>query len=451
MKSVPVGRRASAVVALLAPVAVLAVLVAALLRRPLVLAGAAVCMSVGVAAAAYAITRTGLRRVLAMILTVIALVLALLYLIDGSGGPLALLLAVGLALLGGIATKHALGRDLPALKSSPTPGTPVGPAARPVLLMNPKSGGGKVERFDLVEEARRRGIEPVVLAPGDDLLQLAERAVDGGADVIGMAGGDGSQALVATVAARRDVGFVCVPAGTRNHLAMDLGLDRGDVVAALDAFGEAVERRIDLGLVGGRVFVNNATVGLYAKIVQSPAYRDRKIGTALELLPGMLGPDAVPFDLRFTGPDGTEHASAHLVLVSNDRYELGSGEGFGSRRHMDTGALGIVAATFRSSGELARMIESAASGRTWRPPGWVEWADDSFRLRSSQPVEIGVDGEAMLLDPPIEFRTLPGALRVRIPLHAPGYSPAAAAPPKGWAAVTALLQTATGRPVDIES
>jgi diacylglycerol kinase family enzyme len=451
MKSVPVGRRASAVVALLAPVAVLAVLVAALLRRPLVLAGAAVCMSVGVAAAAYAITRTGLRRVLAMILTVIALVLALLYLIDGSGGPLALLLAVGLALLGGIATKHALGRDLPALKSSPTPGTPVGPAARPVLLMNPKSGGGKVERFDLVEEARRRGIEPVVLAPGDDLLQLAERAVDGGADVIGMAGGDGSQALVATVAARRDVGFVCVPAGTRNHLAMDLGLDRGDVVAALDAFGEAVERRIDLGLVGGRVFVNNATVGLYAKIVQSPAYRDRKIGTALELLPGMLGPDAVPFDLRFTGPDGTEHASAHLVLVSNDRYELGSGEGFGSRRHMDTGALGIVAATFRSSSEIARMVESAASGRAWRPPGWVEWADDSFRLQSAQPVEIGIDGEAMLLDPPIEFRTLPGALRVRIPLQAPGYSPAAAAPPKGWAAVTALLQTAAGRPVAIES
>jgi diacylglycerol kinase family enzyme len=106
--------------------------------------------------------------------------------------------------------------------------------------MNPKSGGGKVERFNLVEEARRRGIEPVVLAPGDDLLQLAEQAVAGGADVIGMAGGDGSQALVATVATRHDVGFVCVPAGTRNHLAMDLGLDRADVAGALDAFGEAV-------------------------------------------------------------------------------------------------------------------------------------------------------------------------------------------------------------------
>jgi diacylglycerol kinase family enzyme len=451
MKSVPLGRRASAVVALLAPLLVLAVVVVALLRRPLILAAAAACVSVGVGAAAYAVTRTGLRRGLAAGLAVLALAAAVLLLINGSGGLLTILLAVGLVVVGGVATRHAMGRDLPALKSSPTPGTPVGPAARPVLLMNPKSGGGKVERFGLVSEARRRGIEPVVLAPGDDLLQLAEQAVAGGADVIGMAGGDGSQALVATVAARHDVGFVCVPAGTRNHLAMDLGLDRSDVVAALDAFGEAVERRIDLGMVGGRVFVNNATVGLYAKIVQSPAYRDRKIGTALELLPEMLGPDAIPFDLRFTGPDGSEHASAHLVLVSNDRYELGSGEGFGSRRHMDTGALGIVAATFRSSGEIARMVESAASGRAWRPPGWVEWADDSFRLQSAQPVEIGIDGEAMLLDPPIEFRTLPGALRVRIPHQAPGYSPAAAAPPKGWTAVTALLQTAAGRPVAIGS
>jgi diacylglycerol kinase family enzyme len=451
MKSVPVGRRVSAVVALLAPLLVLAVVVVALLRRPLLLIAAAVCVSVAVGAAAFAVTRTGLRRILAAALAALALVAAILLLISGSGGLLTILLMAALVVIGGIATRHALGRNLPALKSSPTPGTPVGPAAHPVLLMNPKSGGGKVERFELVSEARRRGIEPVVLAPGDDLLELAERAVAEGADVIGMAGGDGSQALVATVATRHGIGFVCVPAGTRNHLAMDLGLDRGDVVAALDAFGEAVERRIDLGLVGGRVFVNNATVGLYAKIVQSPAYRAHKVGTALELLPEMLGPNAAPFDLRFTGPDGTEHASAHLVLVSNDRYELGSGDGFGSRRHMDTGALGIVAATFQSSSELARMVESAASGRTWRPPGWVEWADNSFQLQSSQPVEIGIDGEAMLLDPPIEFRTLPGALRVRIPHQAPGYSPAAAAPPKGWAAVTALLQTAAGRPVAIDT
>ena len=450
-KSVPLGRRVTAVVALLAPLAVLAVVVVVLLRRPLVLALAVGCVGLGVGAAAYAVTRAGIRRTLAAVLAVLALAGAVVLIFAAAGGLLVIGMVVALILLGAVATRHALGRDIKSLKSSPTPGTAVGPAARPVLLMNPKSGGGKVGRFNLVEEARRRGIEPVVLAPGDDLLALAEQAVAGGADVVGMAGGDGSQALVASVAAAHDVGFVCVPAGTRNHLAMDLGLDREDVVGALDAFGEAVERRIDLGLVGDRVFVNNATVGLYAKIVQSPAYREHKVGTALELLPAMLGPDAAPFDLRFTGPDGTEHASAHLILVSNDRYQLGSGEGFGSRRRIDGGNLGIVAATFRSPAEIARLLESGASGRNWRPPGWVEWADASFELESGRSVEIGIDGEAMVLDPPIRFRTLPGALRVRIPLGAPGYSPAAAAPTPGWAGISALLRAVAGRPVAIGS
>ena len=450
-KSVPLGRRVTAVVALLAPLALLVVVVVALVRRPLDLVLAVACVGIGVGAAAYAITRTGMRRTLAAVLAVLALAAAVVLVLAVAGGLLVLGLVVALILVGAAATRHALGRDIKSLKSSPTPGTAVGPAARPVLLMNPKSGDGKVGRFNLVEEARRRGIEPVVLAPGDDLLALAEQAVADGADVIGMAGGDGSQALVATVASRNDVGFVCVPAGTRNHLAMDLGLDRDDVVGALDAFGKAVERRIDLGLVGDRVFVNNATAGLYAKIVQSPAYRAHKVGTALELLPAMLGPDATPFDLRFTGPDGTPHASAHLIMVSNDRYQLGSGEGFGSRRTIDGGNLGIVAATFRSSAELARLLESGATGRNWRPPGWVEWAAASFQLESGQPVEIGIDGEAVVLDPPIRFRTLPGALRVRIPPHAPGYSPAATAPTPGWAGVTALLQVVAGRPVAIGS
>ena len=438
-------------VALLAPLALLAVVVLVLLRRPLVLLAAAVCVAVGLSAAAFAVTRTGLLRKGAAALAVVGLATAVILQLVAVGSLLVVALLVVLVLIGAAATRYALGRDMASLKDAPSPGDPVGPAARPVLLMNPRSGGGKVERFGLVEEARRRGIEPVVLAPGDDLLRLAEAAVADGADVIGMAGGDGSQALVAGVAAVRRVAFACVPAGTRNHLAMDLGLDRDDVVAALDAFGAAVERRVDLGLVAGRVFVNNATVGLYAKIVQSPAYRDRKVATALELLPEMLGPGADPFDLRFTGPDGTEHASAHLILVSNDRYQLGSGEGFGSRRRIDAGSLGIVAARFRSPGEIARLLESVGGGRGWRPPDWAEWSDDRFVLQSAQPVEIGIDGEAMLLDPPLEFRTLPGALRVRIPRHAPGYSPAAAAPPKGWAAVTALLQTAAGRPVAIAS
>jgi diacylglycerol kinase family enzyme len=450
MASVPAARRVSAVVAFAAVAAVIALTVVVLARHPLWLVTAVVCLAVAIGAAAYALTRTGMRRLLASVAAALGLAAPIVLMIVR--GQLLLLILVLVALVGiaGAATRYALGRDLASLKSGPTPGTAVGPAARPVLLMNPRSGGGKVERFGLVEEARRRGIEPIVLEAGDDLLQLAGDAVARGADVLGMAGGDGSQALVAGVAMHHGVAFVCVPAGTRNHLAMDLGLDRDDVVGALDAFGDAVERRIDLGLVGDRVFVNNASIGLYARIVQSAAYRGRKLGTALELLPTMLGPDSVPFDLQFTGPDGTEQTSAHLILVSNGRYQLGRAEGFGSRRRMDAGTLGIVAATFQSpdeAGTLAR-LPSALGGR--RPRGWLEWSDVSFEVRSGQPVEMGVDGESTVLDPPIRFRIVPGALRVRIPSDAPGYSPAAAAPTAGWAAITALLQTAAGRPVTVD-
>ena len=450
MTSVPVARRVSAVVAFVAVAAVIAIAVVVLAQHPLWLLAAIVCLVVAIAAATYAITRTGVRRLLASVVAALGLAAPIVLMI--ARGRLLLLILVLVVLVGvaGAATRYALGRDMASLKSGPTPGVAVGPAARPVLLMNPWSGDGKVEQVGLVQEARRRGIEPIVLEQGDDLVQLADQAVARGADVLGMAGGDGSQALVAGVAMQHDVAFVCVPAGTRNHLAMDLGLDRDDPVGALDAFGDAVERRIDLGLVGDRVFVNNASIGLYAKIVQSPAYRNRKVATALEMLPTMLGPEAAPFDLQFTGPDGTEQTSAHLILVSNGRYQLGRAEGFGSRRRMDAGTLGIVAATFQSPNDVAKLGRQQPIGRTARPRGWLEWSDVSFEVRSSGPVEVGIDGESMVLDPPIRFRTVPGALRVRIPSHAPGHSPAAAAPTSGWSAITALLQTAAGRPVTID-
>src|SRR5205085_5627654 len=210
-----------------------------------------------------------------------------------------------------------------------TPGSPVPAAVHPVLLMNPKSGGGKAVQFDLAGECAARGIQAVVLRPGDDLLVLAEDAIARGADVIGMAGGDGSQALVATVAARREVAHVCIPAGTRNHFALDLGLDREDVVGALDAFTDGVERRIDLARVNDRVFVNNASLGVYAKVVQSDAYRDAKLETWARMLPDLLGPDAEPIDLEFAGPGGERYSDAPLVLVSNNPYQLAQLAGAG--------------------------------------------------------------------------------------------------------------------------
>ena len=189
-----------------------------------------------------------------------------------------------------------------------------------VLIVNLRSGGGKAARFDLIAQCAKRGIEPIVLEPGDDLAALATTAIDDGANALGMAGGDGSQAMVAAVAAERDVSFVCIPAGTRNHFAFDLGIDRTDVVAALDAFDNGIERRIDLGRVNGRVFVNNVAMGVYGAVVESPAYRDHKMRTVINMLPQLVGPRAERFDLNFTGRDGTRHDRAPLILVSNNSY-----------------------------------------------------------------------------------------------------------------------------------
>jgi diacylglycerol kinase family enzyme len=284
-----------------------------------------------------------------------------------------------------------------------------------VLLMNPKSGGGKVERFHLVEECRRRGIEAVVLQKGDDLLQLTEDAVARGADVIGMAGGDGSQALVASVAARHGVAMVVVPAGTRNHFALDLGLNRDDVVGALDAYGDGFEQDIDLARVNGRVFVNNASLGLYARIVQSEGYRDAKLHTAATMLPDMLGPDATPIDLRFTGPDGDERASANLVMVSNNPYRLTSLSGMGTRERLDGGVLGLLAVTIDGPAQWERFMALEAVGRIRAFPGWMEWSAPSFEIRSAGAVEIGIDGEALAMEPPLTFTSERSALRVRRP------------------------------------
>ena len=325
--------------------------------------------------------------------------------------------------------------------------TPVAPAARPVLLMNPKSGGGKAERFDLAGECRRRGIEPIVLERGDDLEALAEQAARSGADVVGMAGGDGSQALVASVASRHAIAHVCVPAGTRNHLALDLGLNRDDVAGALDAYGDAVETTIDVATVNGLTFVNNVSLGVYAAVVQSDAYRDAKVATALDQLPDLLGRRAEPFRLRFTTPDGERFEQAHVIHVSNNPYALHTFVGAGSRPRLNGGVLGIATLRIDRAADVPTLLALVKAGRVQSFRGFREWTATSFRVDADEPVAAGVDGEAMTLQPPLLFETRPAALRVRIPHHAPGSSPAALAEMPLTRRVGALARIAAGRPV----
>ena len=290
-------------------------------------------------------------------------------------------------------------------------------SGRRVLFVNPKAGGGKAERVDLVAECRTRGIVAIVMGPGDDIRALALEEVSAGAEVIGMAGGDGSQAAVAAIASANDVPFVCVPAGTRNHFAADIGLDRSDVVGALDAFGNGEERRIDMASVNGRAYLNTASMGLYARIVQSPRYREAKAKTVAELLPELLGPGTEPFDLRFTGPQGVTWAGAHVLLVSNNRYEPVNLSGQGARSRMDSGLLGVIAAVLREPGELAALVAAEKAGAIQHFPPASGWTTPKLRVDSGGPVEIALDGEAVVMDPPLLFESRPGALRIRLPMR----------------------------------
>jgi diacylglycerol kinase family enzyme len=286
---------------------------------------------------------------------------------------------------------------------------PADPPQRPVLFMNPKSGGGRAPRPNLDLLSPHPGINLIVLRPDDNLVALVGEAVDGGADALGVAGGDGSLALVAATAVAHGLPLICVPAGTRNHFALDLGVDRQDLVGALDAFGdEGVERSIDVAEVNGRVFLNNVSLGIYGDAVQRTSYRDAKVRTLMETTAEVLGPSRAAPELRLVDDLGHEHRQPAVVLVSNNPYALDRPVAPGTRPRLDGGKLGIVV--------LDQPHPNAD------PPARV-WTATHFGVDAAGSVHAGIDGEAVELDAPLAFLIRPNALRVRISSHHPGVSP----------------------------
>ncbi|MEV6495130.1 diacylglycerol kinase family protein, partial [Actinoplanes sp. NPDC051633] len=292
------ARRLAALVALAAPAFAVLAGLEVTYRHPANLTTLVVSVAVTTVAVWYALTRRGILRIAAVVVAVLAAALVLLASLS--------VLILQLFLLGvfALAGRYALGADTAILPAAGVEVRAVGAARHGVLIVNPRSGDGAAIRLDLAGAATGRGIRVITLEPGDDLTKLAEQAVADGADVLGMAGGDGSQAIVAATAVRHGIAFVCVPSGTRNHFALDLGLDRAHVARALDAFTDGVERTVDLGQVNDRVFVNNASLGVYAEVVRSRTYRAAKLRTFGRMLPDLLGPPAAPPDLSFEGPDG---------------------------------------------------------------------------------------------------------------------------------------------------
>jgi diacylglycerol kinase family enzyme len=390
--------------------------------KSLVLVAAGVGALVLTAAGAWwALTHRGVLRLLAATLVLLVpaallslyVVARLAWLVGLTLGLWALALATGRAALRRVAAPGGM------------PEHDVPPPRRPFLIMNPRSGGGKVARFGLVDKARALGAEVALLeGPGTvDVAELARKAVAGGADLLGVAGGDGTQALVAGVAAEHGVPLLVISAGTRNHFALDLGLDREDPSRCLDALTDGVELRVDLGVIGGRPFVNNASFGAYAAVVQSPAYRADKTRTTLDMLPDLLVGHRGP-RLRVR----TEAASIEgpqAVLVSNNPYGMGDLAGLGRRPRLDAGVLGVVGVTVRSAVQAAGLLR----GR--RGDGLARLSACEVVVDADAPsIPVGVDGEALSLPTPVRCSVRRDALRVRVPRHRPGVP--LPKPPMDW-------------------
>ena len=289
--------------------------------------------------------------------------------------------------------------------------------ARPALIINRWSGDGKAERYRLADRAAEAGVSVTMLERGNDLRQLARDAIDAGADAIGMAGGDGSLGLVAEVALERDVPFFCIPVGTRNHFALDVGLDRNDPLSALGALQDGEEIRIDHGLAGDRVFLNNISFGLYAMAVHREGYREDKVGTIAAVAQEMSSnAESVP-SLKFQTPDGRTVDHAAVLLLSNNPYVWSGPPDFGRRPRLDTGELGVQAILSVPAGKdaLSIALRDIQGSQEWSTGELVVDSDD-------ETVQAGVDGEAIALPAPIRLRSVAGALRVLVPRGVrPGY------------------------------
>jgi diacylglycerol kinase family enzyme len=272
------------------------------------------------------------------------------------------------------------------------------PPQRPVLFLNPRSGDGKAARAGLAERAGELGIDVVALRSGDDLAALVDDAVARGADALGAAGGDGSLAVVAAAALAQDLPFVCVPAGTRNHFALDVGVDPGDLVGSLEAFTDGVERRIDVAEVNGRLFLNNVSIGIYGDAVRQPAYRDAKARTLAQTAAQVLGPSGPAAGLELVDDRARAHRDPAVVLVSNNPYSFDPPRAPGTRPALDSGRLGVV------------VLDRPAPGQT----AARAWTAKQLEVIAAAPVHAGIDGEAVDLTSPLRLVIRPGTLRVRI-------------------------------------
>ncbi len=318
-------------------------------------------------------------------------------------------------------------------------------ATHPVLLMNPDRAVARSRGSISKTSAGSAGSSPSCSAPGDDLLVLAEdgdrsrcrRDRDGRWGRVAGVGGVGRQQ------ARR-----AARGGARRHQEPFRAWTWVWIATTSWVRSTRTSTRSNAGSTSRR-----STDGLREQRVDGALRQDRPVARVSRC----EGADRAVDVARPAGARcGAPRPALHRARTGNSRtaptccwsptIRTGSTRATarGTRERLDAGVFGVV--SLRVS-ERRRCAEDGDFGRGRSDPavprdGW-NGARERFQVDSGAPVEVGVDGEALMLDPPLVFETHPGALRVRTPRHAPGVSPAAKAT-SPWA-LDQLAEAALGR------
>ncbi|WP_068074170.1 diacylglycerol/lipid kinase family protein [Novosphingobium lentum] len=296
----------------------------------------------------------------------------------------------------------------------------------PVIVNS--SGGTARKLGDKLEPQLRAafqaaGGEPdLALVEGGDIAKAIERAR--GAAVVAVGGGDGTQSGAAQVLAGSDTALAVLPLGTLNHLAKQIGVP-ADLEGAVKVAVSGRVERIDVARVGDIVFVNNASIGLYTRMVR---HRDAsRLPKWLATLPAawtvlaQMKLKPICIDIG----DGPQEIVSPLLFVGNNRYSY-EGRTLGQRESMTDGVLSVYAVAPKTRAQLFGFAMRALVGRADPEHDFEALAEvEHFTVSGEGSIWVAHDGEVERMALPLEFRIMPRALAVMVPADAPATSGAA--------------------------
>jgi len=255
---------------------------------------------------------------------------------------------------------------------------------------------------------------------GDQIVDAVRSALDGGARVVVAAGGDGTiNAVAAELIDHEDAALAVLPVGTLNHFARDLGMPaKMEEAVAVIAAGRA--REVDVGDVNGRVFLNNSSLGLYARLVveRERLQQDTNLGKWSAMMRAgwavLRHPHTFSAVLHIDGRELRRRTP--FVFVGNNNYVI-EGLHSGERNRLDEGVLAIYVLRSSNPWNLVMLAMRAMTGRIVRGRDVDQLHASSLVVESHHAqAKVARDGEVDTLDTPLRYRIRPRALRVIAPL-----------------------------------